>query len=120
MNTRRGLIRLWIVISLIYGAVFLWVGVPIAVSSIKTLNMPYQPFQSTIPPDSPEERRDRERERVLEKLFHGDPDGRKREAAQNELRARSQLAKAGVVPPTLFWMLLYVGFWIARGFKGKQ
>jgi len=119
MNTRRGLNRLWIVISLIYGAVFLWVGVPIAVSNIKTLNMPYQPFQST----SPEERRDRERERVLEKLFHGDPDGRKREAAQNQLRARSQLlvlAKAGVVPPTLFWMLLYVGFWIARGFKGKQ
>ena len=38
----------------------------------------------------------------------------KREIARRQLQV---FAVAAVVPPALFWVILYAGFWVVRGFR---
>ena len=102
MDWRRGLIRVWIVISFLYGAVFLAVTGPDAVSNFKTIAAP-EKVDANPRLESTKE--------AIDKFD--------RELARRKLR---RFAVAAVVPPAVFWAFLYAGFWISGGFKsgGKR
>jgi len=104
MSWRHGLIRVWIIISLIYGAVWLGYEGSEVVFNVKTLAAPEKVETNLTFPEG----------RVS--FGKGIDILRRREARQ----ALQNLAVGGVVLPALFWVLLYAGFWAARGFKGKQ
>jgi len=111
MNIRRGFIRVWVVISLLYGAVILGVGGLDAVSDVKTIAAS-QATLSNMMKETPAS----DSEIVQWLIDQGPPAEREHEARQR----LQNFALGAVIPPALFWALLYGGFWAARGFKGKQ
>ncbi len=110
MNIKRGLIRVWVVISFLWAVVFLVIDGPGAVSNIKTIVTPYQREEVTT-------RFSRELERRGEESI-----GEMRYRANHKI-ARWQLLNFWlglVVFPALFWALLYAGFWITRGSRASN
>ncbi len=111
MNWRRGFIRVWIIISYLYVAVVLAIGGPGAVSNVKTIATPYQRPSSIELANNPW---GRELARRGAELSSEKRHREKREIARRQLQV---FAVAAVVPPALFWVILYAGFWVVRGFR---
>jgi len=112
MNIRRGLIRVWIVISLLYVALALTLGGSDAVSNVRTITDFWGVDESYSTP----KKKIKDSSGTVAALAEALPKIWKH-------RARKQLMAFALItvgPPALFWVLLYAGFWVAGGFKGKQ
>lgn len=112
MNWRRGLIRLWLVLSISYAVAFIAWGLPEFLENLKAIYNLSQLDQAKLR---------RESENIglpyaeIESLIDGI-----RYNQEKAIRKVGLYIGSVVIVPASFWILLYLGFWIVKGFKSQS